>query len=177
MATTPLHDRLMGLALEEARASEQSADVPVGAIVTDAAGRVIGRGHNERQLRHDPTAHAEVVAIRQAAAELGDWQLHGCTLTVTLEPCVMCAGAIVAARLPTVVFGAWDDKGGAAGSVYDVLRDRRLNHRVEVFPGIRADECAALLLDFFATRRVAPHLSTPPEHTTPKNEEKSSDTP
>lgn len=139
----------MLLALAEARAALASDDVPVGAVVVDSAGRVIGRGRNERELHQDPTLHAEVVAIRQAAAHTGDWHLTGCTLIVTLEPCVMCAGAILAARVPTVVFGAWDDKAGAAGSVYDVLRDRRLNHRVEVFAGVNATECGQVLREFF----------------------------
>jgi tRNA(adenine34) deaminase len=139
----------MRLALDEARAALVSDDVPVGAVVLDATGRVIGRGHNERELHHDPTAHAEIVAMRQAAAAMGDWQLNACTLVVTLEPCVMCAGAIVAARVPVVVFGAWDEKAGASGSVYDVLRDRRLNHRVEVFAGTLEQECGTLLREFF----------------------------
>lgn len=143
------HEELMRLALEEARAALLSDDVPVGAIVLDASGVVIGRGRNERELHRDPTAHAEIVAIREAAAALGDWHLTGCTLVVTLEPCVMCAGAILAARVPTVVFGAWDDKAGASGSVYDVLRDRRMNHRCEVFAGVLEPECALLLTQFF----------------------------
>lgn len=149
------HSEWMLLALTEARAALASDDVPVGAIIVDGAGTVIGRGRNERELHQDPTLHAEVVALRQAAAHTGDWHLTECTLIVTLEPCVMCAGAILAARVPTVVFGAWDDKAGAAGSVYDVLRDRRLNHRVEVFPGVDENECGAILRDFFedATRR------------------------
>ena len=149
------HDEWMLLALTEARAALASDDVPVGAIIVDGAGRVIGRGRTERELHQDPTLHAEVVAIRQAAAHTGDWHLTGCTLIVTLEPCVMCAGAILAARLPTVVFGAWDEKAGAAGSVYDVLRDRRLNHRVEVFAGVNEVECGAILQNFFKnpTRR------------------------
>ncbi|WP_210418492.1 tRNA adenosine(34) deaminase TadA [Agromyces intestinalis] len=148
------HLEWMRLALAEAAATVDSADVPVGAIVLDVDGTVIGRGHNEREQRHDPTAHAEVIAIREAAATKHDWQLPGCTLVVTLEPCVMCAGAILAARIPTVVFGAWDEKAGAAGSVYDVLRDRRLNHRAEVFGGVEAEASAALLLDFFQARRT-----------------------
>jgi tRNA(adenine34) deaminase len=139
----------MLLALTEARAALASDDVPVGAIIVDSAGQVIGRGCNERELHQDPTLHAEVVAIRQAAAHAGDWHLTDCTLIVTLEPCVMCAGAILAARLPTVVFGAWDEKAGAAGSVYDVLRDRRLNHRVEVFAGVNEIECGTILREFF----------------------------
>ena len=143
-----------GLALAEAEACRASGDVPVGAVVVDAAGRVIGRGRNERELRQDPTAHAEVLALRAAATTTGDWHLTGTTLVVTLEPCPMCAGAILAARVPTVVFGAWDDKAGAAGSVYDVLRDRRLPHRAEVYAGVRADEAAAQLDAFFAERRV-----------------------
>ncbi|MBX9717496.1 MAG: nucleoside deaminase, partial [Microbacteriaceae bacterium] len=131
-----------------------SGDVPVGAIVLDAAGAVIGRGRNEREKHHDPTAHAEVVALRQAAAARGDWQLSGCSLIVTLEPCVLCAGAILAARIDRVVFGAWDEKGGAAGSVVDVLRERRLPHRVgEVVGGVEEQECASLLAAFFRERR------------------------
>ena len=143
------HNEWMLLALAEARAAVASGDVPVGAIIVDGGGTIIARGRNERELRQDPTLHAEVVAIRQAAAKTGDWHLSDCTLIVTLEPCVMCAGAILAARLPTVVFGAWDAKAGAAGSVYDVLRDRRLNHRVEVFPGINEHACGNILRDFF----------------------------
>ncbi|RNE62137.1 nucleoside deaminase [Cryobacterium tepidiphilum] len=139
----------MGLALDAARGALATHDVPVGAVVLDSDGTVIGRGANERERRQDPTAHAEIVAIRQAAEATGDWHLTGCTLVVTLEPCVMCAGAILAARLPTVVFGAWDEKAGASGSVYDVLRDRRLNHRVEVFAGVREGDCGDLLRDFF----------------------------
>jgi tRNA(adenine34) deaminase len=142
-------DEWMRVALLEAEAALDTDDVPVGAIVLDATGAVIGVGRNEREARHDPTAHAEVLALRQAAEALGDWHLTGATLVVTLEPCVMCAGAILSARVPRVVFGAWDEKAGAAGSVYDVLRDRRLNHRVEVIAGVRAEACAALLTDFF----------------------------
>ena len=143
------YEEWMRLALAEARAALATGDVPVGAIVVDADGRVIGRGRNEREKLQDPTGHAEIVAIRQAAAATGDWRLMGCTLVVTLEPCVMCAGAIVAARIPVVVFGAWDEKAGASGSVYDVLRDRRLNHRVEVFAGVDETECGDLLREFF----------------------------
>lgn len=139
----------MAAAIDEARLALESGDVPVGAIVLDAGGTVIGVGRNERELHHDPTAHAEVLAIRAAAAATKDWHLTDATLVVTLEPCVMCAGAILAARIPRVVFGAWDEKAGAAGSVYDVLRDRRLNHRVEVFAGVEAETCSALLTDFF----------------------------
>ncbi|MBC7724623.1 MAG: nucleoside deaminase [Burkholderiaceae bacterium] len=140
-------------AIADARIALTTGDVPVAALVIAADGTVIGRGRNERELHQDPTAHAEVVAIRQAAETTGDWHLTGATLVVTLEPCVMCAGAILSARIPRVVFGAWDEKAGAAGSVYDVLRDRRLNHRAEVVAGVEAQACAALLLDFFDERR------------------------
>ena len=143
----------MGLALEEARAALETDDVPVGAVVLDAEGRVIGVGRNERELRQDPTAHAEIVAIRQAAWKLDDWHLTDATLVVTLEPCVMCAGAILSSRIPRVVFGAWDDKAGAVGSVYDVLRDRRLNHRVEVVAGVEEPACSELLTTFFRSHR------------------------
>ncbi|MGI9824358.1 nucleoside deaminase [Agromyces sp. Marseille-Q5079] len=143
------HREWMRLALAEAAQAPVTGDVPVGAIVVDAGGVVIAARRNERELTGDPTAHAEVLALRDAAAAHGEWRLEGCTLIVTLEPCVMCAGAILAARVPTVVFGAWDDKAGASGSLYDVLRDRRLNHRVEVYAGVEADAAAKLLLDFF----------------------------
>ncbi|NHN45888.1 nucleoside deaminase [Chryseoglobus frigidaquae] len=144
----------MAAALVEARAALASDDVPVGAIVLDEAGAIIGRGRNEREKGADPTAHAEVVALRQAAASRGDWQLSGCTLVVTLEPCVLCAGAILAARIDRVVFGAWDEKAGAAGSVVDLLRERRLPHRVgEVVGGVDEQECASLLAAFFSARR------------------------
>lgn len=146
-------EALMRLALDEAASATTTADVPVGAIVVDASGAVIGTGRNERELRHDPTAHAEVVALREAAARLGSWRLDGCALVVTLEPCVMCAGAILASRVDRVVFGAWDEKAGAAGSVLDVLRERRLPHRVEVVAGVLAGEAEAQLRAFFAQRR------------------------
>ena len=157
MSARDQHAEWMLLALTEARSALVSDDVPVGAIVVDAAGTVIGRGRNERERHQDPTLHAEVVAIRQAAEHTGDWHLTDCTLIVTLEPCVMCAGAILAARVPTVVFGAWDAKAGAVGSVYDVLRDRRLNHRVEVFAGVNDAECGKILREFFddPARRAA----------------------
>ncbi|MCQ9164995.1 nucleoside deaminase [Arthrobacter sp. STN4] len=143
----------MGLALEQARRALDTGDVPIGAVVLGPDGGVLGVGRNEREAHGDPTAHAEMVAIREAARRIGGWRLEGCTLVVTLEPCTMCAGAIVLARVPKVVFGAWDEKAGAAGSVFDVLRERRLNHWVEVFPGVREDECAALLKDFFGAHR------------------------
>lgn len=140
-------------AIADAAHTATSGDVPVSALVLDAAGNIIGVGRNERELRQDPTAHAEVLALRAAAETTGDWHLENTTLVVTLEPCPMCAGAILAARVPRVVFGAWDEKAGAAGSVYDLLRDRRLPHRVEVFAGVEAVACAELLTDFFATKR------------------------
>jgi len=146
----PEVDAWMDAALAEARLAIAHDDVPVGAIVVHRpTGEVVARAHNERELRADPTAHAELLALRAAAESTGDWRLTDCTLVVTLEPCVMCAGAILAARVPTVVFGAWDEKAGAAGSLYDVLRDRRLNHRVEVFGGVEAEASARLLLEFF----------------------------
>ncbi len=143
----------MRRALALAEQAEAGGDVPVGAVVTDAAGTVIGEGRNLRELTHDPTAHAEVVALRAAAASAGTWHLAGCTLVVTLEPCVMCAGAVLQARVPRLVFGAWDDKAGAAGSMYDVVRDRRLPHRVEVVAGVEAEASLMLLQRFFAGRR------------------------
>jgi len=161
----PRHAEWMGLALAEARRALATADVPIGAVVLGPDGGVLGSGRNEREAHGDPTAHAEMVAIREAAATLqelraqdgepGDgWRLEDCTLVVTLEPCAMCAGAIVLARIPRVVFGAWDEKAGAAGSVFDILRERRLNHWVEVYAGVREPECAALLRDFFAGHRA-----------------------
>lgn len=146
-------DAAMERALALAAAASEAGEVPVGAVVIDASGRVVGEGRNLREETHDPTGHAEVVAIREAATELGSWNLEGHTLVVTLEPCVMCAGAILQSRIGRVVFGAWDDKAGAAGSMYDVLRDRRLPYRAEVVGGMRADAATALLRDFFEQRR------------------------
>lgn len=143
----------MDAALAEARLALDHGDVPIGAVVVDSAGVVIAAGHNERELHHDPTAHAEVVALRRAAEALGSWHLEGCTLVVTLEPCTMCAGAVVAARVGRLVFGAYDPKAGAVASLWDVVRDPRLNHRPEVVGGIAEPECAAILQDFFAHRR------------------------
>jgi tRNA(adenine34) deaminase len=143
----------MGLALEEGEKARGSADVPIGAVIVDADGQVIGRGHNEREATGDPTAHAEVLAIREAAKRVGEWRLTGCTLVVTLEPCTMCGGAIVLSRLDRLVFAAYDEKAGAAGSLWDVVRDRRLNHRPEVVGGVMADEAGARLRDFFAGHR------------------------
>jgi tRNA(adenine34) deaminase len=142
----------IGLALDAARATPAD-EVPIGAVVLDPSGRVLAAAHNERVTDRDPTAHAEVLALRQAGAAWGSWQLAGCTLAVTLEPCTMCAGALVLARVARVVFGAWDPKAGAVGSLWDVVRDRRLNHRPEVVGGVRAAECAELLDAFFASRR------------------------
>jgi tRNA(adenine34) deaminase len=143
----------MSEALAEARLALATGDVPVAAILVDAAGKRLGTGRNERELSHDPTAHAEILAIRQAARSQGSWHLENTTLVVTLEPCAMCAGAILQARIPRVVFGAWDEKAGAAGSVNDLLRDRRLPHRVEVIAGVLEAESAALLTTFFEGRR------------------------
>jgi tRNA(adenine34) deaminase len=143
----------MSEAIVEARLALDTGDVPVAALVFDSEGRRLAVGRNEREKTQDPTAHAEIVAIRAAAEAAGDWHLTDTTLVVTLEPCVMCAGAILSARIPRVVFGAWDEKAGAAGSVHDLLRDRRLNHRVEVIAGVEAAACSALLVDFFEARR------------------------
>lgn len=147
------YDAAMRLALVEASAAVATGDVPIGAVLLDPAGAVVARGRNVREAVGDPTGHAEVVAIRAAAEALGEWRLEGCTLVVTLEPCTMCAGAIVLSRLERVVFGAFDEKAGALGSLWDVVRDRRLNHRPEVVSGVLADECGALLRDFFDTQR------------------------
>ncbi len=151
----------MRQALAEASAAAEHADVPIGAVVLDAEGRFVAGAGNERELLGDPTAHAEVLALRRAAESLGSWRLEGCTLVVTLEPCTMCAGALVLARLRRLVFGAFDPKAGAVASLWDVVRDPRLNHRPEVVGGILEPECAALLRDFFAGHRSAPpsHLS------------------
>ncbi|MEO5711000.1 MAG: tRNA adenosine(34) deaminase TadA [Nocardioidaceae bacterium] len=147
-------DPAMREALEQGRAALATGDVPIGAVVLDAAGTVIGRGRNRREADADPTAHAEVVALREAAATRDGWRLDGCTLVVTLEPCTMCAGAIVLSRVDRLVFAAYDEKAGAVGSLWDVVRDRRLNHRPEVVSGVLADEASALLLDFFAGHRT-----------------------
>ncbi|MEU9841905.1 tRNA adenosine(34) deaminase TadA [Actinomadura sp. NPDC048032] len=141
-------------ALDAAREAAADGEIPVGAVVLDATGEIIGTGRNERERTADPTGHAEIVAMRRAAAVLGEWRLSGCTLVVTLEPCTMCAGASVQARLDRVVYGAVDPKAGAIGSLWDVVRDRRLNHRPEVVAEVMADECAAPLIEFFARRRV-----------------------
>jgi len=147
-------DRLaMQRALELAAEAATAAEIPVGAVVLDADRRVVAEGRNTREATHDPTGHAEIEAIRAAASARGSWNLDGCTLVVTLEPCVMCAGAILQARIGRVVFGAWDDKAGAAGSMYDVLRDRRLPYRAEVIGGVDEHASIALLRAFFEDRR------------------------
>lgn len=147
-------DRLaMQRALELAAEAATAAEIPVGAVVLDADGRVVAEGRNTREATHDPTGHAEIEAIRAAASARRSWNLDGCTLVVTLEPCVMCAGAILQARIGRVVFGAWDDKAGAAGSMYDVLRDRRLPYRAEVIGGVDEHASIALLRAFFEDRR------------------------
>ncbi len=148
----PRDELFMRLALREAERALEHEDVPVGAVVV-AGGEVIGAGHNERELRQDPTAHAELLALREAARHLGSWRILESVIYVTLEPCAMCAGAIVLGRVARVVYGTADPKAGAAGSVMDVLGERRFNHRPEVVSGLLREECAALLVDFFATRR------------------------
>ena len=143
----------MRLALKEAAAAAEHGDVPVGAVVVDAAGDLVGSAHNRREADADPTAHAELLALRAAATAVGSWRLEGCTLVVTLEPCTMCAGALVLARVAKVVYGAADPKAGAVGSLWDVVRDRRLNHRPEVVSGVLADDCGVILRDWFVSRR------------------------
>ncbi|HET7590059.1 MAG TPA: tRNA adenosine(34) deaminase TadA [Solirubrobacterales bacterium] len=150
--SAPSHDAAMEAAIEEARRAEAHGDVPIGAAIY-REGELLARAGNERERRRDPTAHAELLAIRAAAEALGGWRLPGTTLYVTLEPCAMCAGAIVLARIPTVVFGTADPKAGAAGSVLDVLAEPALNHRPQVIAGVRQEECAALLRAFFGSRR------------------------
>jgi tRNA(adenine34) deaminase len=148
----PRDEYFMRLAIREAQAALEHDDVPIGAVVV-RDGEVIGAGHNERELRQDPTAHAEVIALREASRALGSWRVLDCVLYVTLEPCTMCAGAIVLARVPRVVYGATDPKAGAAGSVLNVLDQPRLNHRPAVARGLLAEDCAQLLTDFFGSRR------------------------
>ncbi|MGQ3382469.1 tRNA adenosine(34) deaminase TadA [Glutamicibacter sp. TV12E] len=153
------YDAWMDLALDEARAALDTDDVPIGAVVISPEGRVLATGRNEREAIKDPTAHAEVVAIRNAVRALEErgqddgWRLADCTLVVTLEPCAMCAGAIVLSRIPKLVFGAWDEKAGACGSVFDIVREPRLNHWVEVYSRVKEQECADLLREFFKAKR------------------------
>lgn len=143
----------MAAALAEAALAPVHGDVPIGAVVLDASGAELARAHNERELTGDPTAHAEVLALRRAADRLGSWRLEDCTLVVTLEPCTMCAGAVVLSRVRRLVFGAYDPKAGAVASLWDVVRDPRLNHRAEVVGGILSDQCGAVLQEFFAAQR------------------------
>lgn len=147
-------DEAMRLALAEAVAAGERGEIPVGAVVLGPDGEVLAAAGNDRESAADPTAHAEVLALRRAAARRGEWRLGGCTLVVTLEPCTMCAGAAVLSRVDRIVYGATDDKGGAVGSLWDVVRDRRLNHRPEVVMGVLAEESGELLKRFFATRRI-----------------------
>ena len=146
------HDDFMRAALGEARAALAENEVPIGAVIV-REGRVVGSGHNQRETLKDPTAHAEMIAITQAAAGLGDWRLENCALYVTLEPCPMCCGAILQARIPIVVYGATDPKAGAVESLFRLLSDNRLNHRCEIVPGVLADECGRLLTEFFQAQR------------------------
>ena len=147
-------EEAMRVAIEHARiASVASRDVPVGAVILNANGDLISTGNNQRELLNDPTAHAEIVAIRNAAKALGSWRLDGCTIVVTLEPCAMCAGAIAQSRISKVVFGAWDEKAGASGSVWDLLRDPRALHKIEVTSGVLEKECGAMLKEFFSEQR------------------------
>ncbi len=147
-------EEAMRVAIEHAKiASVASKDVPVGAVILNANGDLISTGNNQRELLNDPTAHAEIVAIRHAATALGNWRLDGCTIVVTLEPCALCAGAITQSRISKVVFGAWDEKAGASGSAWDLLRDPRALHKVEVTSGVLEEECSAMLKEFFSEQR------------------------
>ena len=147
------YEQAMQIALESAQSAANLGEVPVGALVLDSSGQVIGIGHNDREASHNPLGHAEVIALAAAAEHLSSWRLDDCTLVVTLEPCTMCAGAAVQSRIARIVFGAFDEKAGAVGSLWDVVRDRRLPHRPEVISGVLATECAQILSDFFATAR------------------------
>ncbi|MBI2805735.1 MAG: nucleoside deaminase [Planctomycetes bacterium] len=149
----PFHVEHMAMALDEARAAQDEDEVPIGCIIVSLERGVIASAHNQREMLKDPTAHAEMVAITQAAAALQSWRLENCVLYVTLEPCPMCAGAVVLARLPMVVYGAADSKAGACDTLYRITSDPRLNHRAKVVAGVRADECAAILSEFFAEKR------------------------
>jgi tRNA(adenine34) deaminase len=153
MSSQRWHEPML-VALEQGRRAAELGEVPVGAVVLDESGAPLSRGHNLREAAPDPTAHAEVLALRSAAAERGEWRLEGCTLVVPLEPCTMCAGAAVLSRVERIVFGAFDPKAGAVGSLWDVVRDRRLNHRPEVVSGVLAAEAASLLEEFFTSRRT-----------------------
>jgi tRNA(adenine34) deaminase len=148
-----MHDHFMRLAIAEAETALAENEVPIGTVIVQGE-RVIASAHNQREQLHDPTAHAEMIAITQAAQALGDWRLQGCTLYVTLEPCPMCAGAIVQARIPLVVYGAADPKAGAVATVFQLLSDRRLNHQSQIVPGVLADQCGRLLTRFFEAQRA-----------------------
>jgi len=151
----PLHIHHMEMALVEAARAAEEEEVPVGAVIVDWRQGIIAQAHNQREMLADPTAHAEMLAITQAAQALGTWRLDDCTLYVTLEPCPMCAGAIVLARLPMVVFGCTDPKAGACGTLFQIVNDSRLNHRAQIIGGVMAEDCAAVLSNFFAARRAA----------------------
>jgi len=153
-----IDERYMRMAIDAAQVAEENGDVPIGAVIVYQS-QVIGRAYNQREQLKDPTAHAEIIALTQAASFIGSWRLHGCTIYVTLEPCPMCAGALVLGRLDRLVYGCPDPKTGACGSLYDIVRDERLNHRLEVTPSVLADDCAALLQAFFQKRRPN---NTPP---------------
>jgi len=147
------NESLMRQAIALAIEASATDDVPVGALVINSAGVIVGRGNNRREVDHDPTAHAEIVALKKAAQAEKNWRLDGCTLVVTLEPCAMCAGAIAQSRIKTLIFGAWDAKAGAVGSVWDVVRDPRIPHQVEVIAGVLEDECSQILQEFFKGKR------------------------
>jgi len=147
------YERAMGLALDQARAAGESGEIPIGAVVVNNNDDVLAAAGNRRERDHDPTAHAEILALREAAHQIGDWRLSDCALVVTVEPCPMCAGAAVLARIATLVFGAWNEEYGASGSRWDLVRDRRLNHRLEVVSGVRADEGASLVREFLSAQR------------------------
>lgn len=153
LSTAARWDEPMQIALREAQLAGERGEIPIGAVVLDSEGQILAAAGNSRELDCDPTAHAEVIALRRAAIELGDWRLSNCTLIVTVEPCPMCAGAAVLARVKTLVFGAWNEEYGASGSRWDLVRDRRLNHSIEVISGVRVDECSALVRDFMARQR------------------------
>lgn len=154
--TSSAHLEAMDLALAEARLAAAEGEIPIGAVLLDSDGTVVSRAHNTREASLDPTAHAEITALRIGAQALGRWRLEDCTLVVTLEPCPMCAGAVTMARLGCLVFGAWNEEYGAAGSRWDLVRDRRLNHRAEVIAGVRADECGAMVSQFLSAQRTVP---------------------
>jgi len=154
--TSSAHAAAMDLALAEARQAAQEGEIPIGAVLLDADGTVVARAHNTREADQDPTAHAEITALREGARALGRWRLDDCTLYVTLEPCPMCAGAVTMARVGRLVFGAWNDEYGAAGSRWDLVRDRRLHHRAEVIAGVRAEECGAMVSEFLSAQRTVP---------------------